>query len=88
MTLKDTISGFNLVPLAKRRFGRELCDGFFTSNTLKERTFCSVNLTMNGCSFNKICYIYTFSCSFYGLLNIIMPKNKTSEVKNFSELKQ
>ena len=26
--------------------------------------------------------------SFYGLLNIIMPKNKTSEVKNFSELKQ
>ena len=60
MTLKDTISGFNLVPLAKRRFGRELCDGFFTSNTLNERTFCSVNLTMNGCSFNKIYYIYTF----------------------------
>ena len=66
MTLKDTISGFNLVPLAKRRFGRELCDGFFTSNTLNERTFCSVNLTMNayGCSFNKICYIYTFSVFF------------------------
>ena len=66
MTLMNTVSGFNLVPLAKRRFGRELCDGFLTSNTLNERTFCSVNLTMNayGCSFNKICYIYTFSVFF------------------------
>ena len=64
MTLKDTISVVNLVPLAKRRFGRELCDGFFTSNTLNEQTFCRVNLTMNGCSFNKICYIDTFSVFF------------------------
>ena len=31
--------------------------------------------------------IFTLSqCSFYGLLNIIMPKNKASGVKNFSEL--
>ena len=64
MTLNDTISVVNLVPLAKRRFGRELCDVFFTSNTLNEQTFCRVNLTMNGCSFNKICYIDTFSVFF------------------------
>ena len=64
MTLMDTVSGFNLVPLAERRFGRELCDVFFTSNTLNERTFCSMNLTMNGRSFNKTYYIYTFSVFF------------------------
>ena len=64
MTLKDTILVVNLVPLAKRRFGRELYDGFFTSNTLNERTFCSVNLTVNGCSFDEIYYIYTFLVFF------------------------
>ena len=33
--------------------------------------------------------IFTLSqCSFHGLLNIVMSKNKTSEVTNFGELKQ